>query len=71
MDLQKLLLIIDKHVNQEALAKELLREFVLPIVEKELSELKIDIIPGTTLDEALMKSAIDATLAALRAKAAA
>lgn len=58
MEAKKLVEILDKHVNQEALMKELAVEILLPFLEAEV--MKIDIIKGTDLDQKAMLAALDA-----------
>ena len=57
MDFKKLIELIDKHVNQEALAKDLLIEYVIPVVEEKLKA--IDPIAGTQIDNEVIAKIID------------
>lgn len=63
MDMKQLLMLLDKHVNQEELAKDIVKMLVLPWVEEKLKG--VDIIPGTNLDQL----AVDAFLKFLKEKA--
>ena len=58
MEAGKFVAILDKHINQEALLKELAVEFVLPKLEEKIAGL--DIIPGTDLDKELILKALNA-----------
>lgn len=57
MDTKKLLEILDKNVNQEQLLKDLGKEFVLPVVEREL--VGIDLIPGTDIDNKIIMEVVN------------
>jgi hypothetical protein len=54
MDMKQLLALLDKHVNQEALAKDIVKMLVLPWIEEKLKG--VDIIPGTELDQLAVES---------------
>jgi hypothetical protein len=56
MEAQKFVTILDKHINQEALLKELAVEYVMPMIEEKIAGL--DIIPGTDLDKEMIAKAI-------------
>lgn len=58
MDAKKFIEILDKHVDQEGLVKELAVELVLPFLEAQVA--KIDIIPGTDLDQKALAAALEA-----------
>lgn len=58
MEAGKFVSILDKHINQEALLKELAVEFVLPKLEEKI--VGLDIIPGTDLDKELLMKALAA-----------
>ena len=58
MEGKKFVEILDKHINQEALLKELAIEFVLPKFEEKIAGL--DIVPGTDLDKELLLKALNA-----------
>lgn len=62
--MKQLLSLLDKHVDQEALAKDIVKLLVLPWVEEKLKS--VDIIPGTELDQL----AVESFLKFLREKAA-
>lgn len=65
MDGKKFLEILDKNVNQEQLAKDVLAEYVAPKfaeIEAKVQSGEIDLIPGTDLD----KVAILAVIAGLK-----
>jgi len=38
MDVQKLLVILDKNINQEQLAKDLAKELVIPLIDKVVAD---------------------------------
>lgn len=57
MDTKKLLEILDKNIDQGQLLKDLGKEFVLPIVERELSG--IDLIPGTDIDNKIIMEVVN------------
>jgi hypothetical protein len=63
MDMKQFIALLDKHVNQEALAKDLVKALVLPWIEEKLKG--VDIIPGTELDQL----AVDSFLKFLKEKA--
>jgi len=53
MDLKKVVEIVDKHVDQEALAKDLVGQLVAPELEKLAAKMEsgeIDLVKGTNLD---------------------
>jgi hypothetical protein len=61
--MKQLLALLDKHVNQEELAKDVVKMLVLPWIEEKLKG--VDIIPGTNLDQI----AVEAFLKFLKEKA--
>lgn len=66
MDTKKLFEIVDKHVDQEGLAKDLFAEYALGFLEqikqKVLSH-EIDLIKGTELDAEAVIKVIDGIIA--------
>jgi hypothetical protein len=55
--MDQLLKLLDKHINQEALAKDLALVYVLPMIEKAVEG--VDIIPGTDIDQAVIKQVVE------------
>jgi len=55
--MEALLKILDKHIDQEALAKDLAIVYVLPMIEKAVEG--IDVIPGTDLDQLAIQKVIE------------
>ena len=53
----KLVEVLDKHINQEALLKDLAVMYVMPILREKVAG--IDIIPGTTIDNEAIKLVMD------------
>lgn len=59
---KKILEILDKHVNQEAFAKEVVGVYVMPWLDGTKAKLEsgeIDLIPGTDLDKHVLLTAIE------------
>ncbi len=56
--MSKFVEILDRHVDQEALLKDLANEYVLPMIEEKLANL--DLIPGTDLDKDIILKVIAA-----------
>ena len=57
LEVKKVLEILDKNVNQEQLLKDLGAELVLPLVKDKL--LAVDLIPGTTIDNEILKKVVE------------
>lgn len=57
MNFKRLVEIVDKNVDQQQLLKDLGKELVLPFIEEKLS--KLDIIPGTTIDNEIIKKVVE------------
>lgn len=62
MDMKKIAEIVDRHVNQEMLAKDLALEFVKPAIlafKAKVESGEVDPVKGTDLDKAALIKAID------------
>ena len=62
LDGQKLLQLLDKHVDQEGFVKDVVLEYVKPwILEKQAKIVsgEIDLIPGTDLDKVALVAACE------------
>ena len=57
MEAKKFIEILDKHVDQAALMKDLGKEIVLPLVKEKL--LAIDVIPGTDIDQKVIQKIVE------------
>lgn len=53
----KLLAVLDKHINQEALLKDLAIMYVMPVIREKI--VGLDLIPGTEIDNDVIKKVVD------------
>lgn len=55
MDIQKVLAILDKNINQEQLAKDLAKEIIVPVIDKLVADSanKLDDLAWAAIKQAL------------------
>ena len=66
MDMQKVLEIVKKNVNEEQMLKDLLAEFAKPALldlKAKVDSGEIDLIHGTDIDKAVLDQVLDLILA--------